>query len=428
MRSFFGQFSSLGWRIAGFLAVVATIGGHAVVQAQQHVFSPVGPTGALDTNWAGGPNFAGPFNLGNAPTGTWTSAFVAIDYAGSSAAADQWSNEARVALHSQAWDNFLNLPGNAASGPANAGTVYWAATSAASNSTGSIAARPDLYWSVTTLSNAIVSDGSQAVYLSSRQTYGGGGASATHANIRVVLNPNIVQGLGNGLTLPSTFTDMGTFAVGNTSVDVNINNTQTGADGISWLRFQVNQDVTADNAFDLFTRPGANGATDPRITLFRNTASGLFAVASTDDMAGTVQAGLTFGSSDTTGFDRDQYGALGNAGFFNGRGGTLALPALNPFGYYSGVAGNGRLLAGEEYFLAVSHWSGTAPFVTTVGGLEITDDEVRLGTLNMGLGNPSTALGDGNVVLSFRSVPEPGSMAFVAIAGASVLFRRRRRD
>lgn len=426
MKSIFGRFQSLGWRIAGLMAVVVAMGGSAVATAQQHVFAPVGPTGALGTTWAGGPNFAGPFNLGNAPTGTWTSAFIAIDYTGSSAAADQWSSEARTALHSAAWDDFLNLPGSSPNGPANAGTVYWAAPGAAANSANSTAARSNLYWSVTNLTNSIVSDGNQAVFLSSRQTWGGGGASAAHANIRVVLNPNIVQTLGNGLALPSTFTDMGTFAVGNTSVDLNINNTQTGADGISWVRFQVNQDVDADNAFDLFTRPGSVGSTDPRVTLFRNTASGLFAVASTDDMAGTVQAGLTFGSSDTTGFQRDQYGAPGTAGFFDGRGGTLNLAALNAFGYYSGTAGNARLMAGEEYFLAVSHWSGTAPFVTTEGSLEITSDEVRLGTLNMGLGNPSTALGDGNVVLSFRSVPEPGSLAFVAIAGASVLFRRRR--
>lgn len=426
MKSIFGRFKSLGWQIAGLMAVVVAMGSNAVATAQQHVFAPVGPTGALDTTWAGGPNFAGPFNLGNAPTGTWTSAFIAIDYTGSSAAADQWSNEARTALHSAAWDNFLNLPGSSANGPANAGTVYWAASGAASGSAANTAARNDLYWSVANLSNSIVSDGNQAVFLSSRQTYGGGGASATHANIRVVLNPNIRQsGLGTGLALPSAFTDMGTFAVGNTSVDVTINNTQTGADGISWLRFQVNQDVTADHAFDLFTGAGATGTTDPRVTLFRNTATGLFAVASTDDM-GTVQAGLTFGSDDIAGFSRDTYGvAAGDAAFFNGRGGTLELAALNDFGYYSGTAGNARLMAGEEYFLAVSHWSGTAPFVTN-SGLEITNDEVILGALNMGIGNPGTALGEGNVVLSFRSVPEPGSLAFVAIAGASVLFRRRR--
>ncbi len=394
--------------------------------AQQHVFAPVGPTGSLGTTWEGQFQFS-PFILGNAPTGTWTSAFVAIDWTGSTTG--QWSSEAQTALHSQAWDPFFNPPGNGAA-PANSGTVYWSAATAATGSGNTTGATNNIYWSVANLNNPIVSNGSQTVYLSSRQNWvGTGGASATHANVRVVLNPNIVTGLlGNGLGIPSAYTDLGTFAVGSTSHDVAINNTETGDAGFTWLRFQVDRDVTANDAFDMFTSDAPGGTPqDPRVSLFRNTANGLFAVASTDDMPGTLHSGLTFGSADTAEFGRDGYGAPGTAGFFNGRGGTLAIPDLNPYGYYSGTAGAARLFAGEEYYVAISHWSGTNPFAEQ-GDLVITADQVILGGVNMGMNGPATALGNGNVLFSFRSVPEPGSFAILALGGIAMMVGRRRRS
>lgn len=410
-------------------ASVVLAGLTAQVNAQQHVFAPVGPTGALGTTWQG-PNADAPFLLGNAPTGTWTSAFIAIDWSGSSPAADQWGSEARTALHSQAWDQFFNPPG-AGTSPTGSGTVFWSAPGAATSSANSIAAQPNVYWSVANLTNSINSNGSQAVYLSSRQTFAGGGASASHANIRVVLNPNIIgSSLGTGLSVPGAFTDLGTFAVGGTSHDVVINNTDTGSAGFTWLRFQVDRDVTGADAFDMFSSIAAGGDvdTDTRVSLFRNTANGLFAVASTDDIGGgNFNGGLTFGSSDAAAFGRDQYGVPGNGPtFFNGRGGTLGIAALNPFGYYSGTAGAAQLFAGEEYFVAISDWQGTNPFVTN-SGLEITNDHVSLGSLNMGLNGPIAALGNGNIVFSFRSVPEPSSFAIIALAGATLLVGRRRR-
>ncbi|HMP16686.1 MAG TPA: hypothetical protein PKD72_06675 [Gemmatales bacterium] len=386
---------------AAALSLVPTL--HA-----QYAYAPIpGPTGPVNTTWSGG------YNLGTAPAGTYNSYLVITDWGPSTVANDQWSNEARASLHGSALGA---LPGTAAAGPAGSGTIHMATPVAAFGSANNINAVTNMFW-FGDFSTNFVSTGSNDLYLSHRQTFGATG-DVTWQNLRVVLNPNVTNARTvNGIPAPTNFTDLGTLQVNNTNLSFAVDNTATGADGFSWFRFQVSQNVNTSNAFDIFTTPGATGSLDTRLTLFRNSGTGLIPVASTDDMTATLQAGLTFGSGDPTDFGRPTYDSI-SPGWFNGRGGTLALPNLTGLGYFSASPGLATLSDSLEYFLAVSHFSNTAPTAPLTGGGTFLDaDELGVtltGTVNIGLNNPTVAMGEGNVTLNFVSVPEPTSVALVA--------------
>jgi hypothetical protein len=396
--------------------VVAAAGG---VATAQHAFPAVpGPTGPINTTWSGG------YNLGTAPAGTYSSYLIIANYNGSTPVNDQWSNEARASLHG---GPLSGTPGSAAAGPAGSGTVHIATPGPAFGSAGNINPVTNMFW-FGNLSTAFNSTGSNNLYLSHRQTFGATG-DVTWSNLRVVLNPTVTNSRTvTGIAAPSTVSDLGTLGVGTTNLTVPVNNTSSGAGGFSWFRFQVDSTVNASNAFDIFTTAGAAGSSDTRLTLYRNTGSGLVPVASTDDMTGTLQAGLTFGSSDASGFDRGTYDSV-SPGWFNGRGGTLALANLDGLGYFSNVPGLATLSASEEYFLAVSHFNNTAPTAALSGGgttLNANELGVTLtGSVTVGLGNPTVAMGEGNVLLNFRSIPSPGALALAAIGGLIVTRRRR---
>ncbi|HMP02708.1 MAG TPA: PEP-CTERM sorting domain-containing protein [Gemmatales bacterium] len=394
----------------------------APVLHAQHPFAPIpGPSGGVTTTWSGG------YNLGTAPAGTYSSYLIITNWGPSTALNDQWSNEARASLHGSPLDA---APGTGTGGPANSGTIHIATPGAATGSASNINAVTNMFW-FGSLSSPFVSTGANNLFLSHRQTFNSAG-DVTWQNMRVVLDPNVTNNRTvNGIAAPAAFTDLGTLQVGNTNLTFAVDNPNTGAAGFNWYRFQVDANVDASTAFDIFTTPGATGTLDTRLTLFRNSATGLIPVASTDDMSGTLHAGLTFGSSDDTAFLRDTYDAI-SPGWFNGRGGTLALVNLNGLGYFSGVPGAATLSDSLEYFLAVSHFSGTAPTAPLTGGGTLLDlDELGVtltGTVNIGLGNPGTAMGDGNVTLNFRSIPEPTSLALLAAAmsGGAFFVRRRR--
>jgi hypothetical protein len=395
------------------LIVGLALGLTSNVLAQQYNFAPIaGPTAAANTTWLGG------YNLGTSTANTYTTYFIAADYIGSTAAADQWSNEARVSLHGSALGA---TPGTSSAGPAGSGTIHFASGSA-TGSAGNINPVANMYWTGT-LGSSFVSTGANDLYLSHRQTFSATTPVNGLSNIRVVLNPNITSGtvLGTGVAVPSTYTDLGTLVVGATSLDIAASNSNTGAAGFNWYRFQVDSNVNSlSNVFDMYTQ----GASDTRLTLFRNVpGQGLFAVASTDDIPSSgFQAGLTFGSSNTT-QDTRPYLFTGST-FFNGQGGNTTLAALSPFGYFANTAGAATLSAGTEYFVALSQFSGSAPFTTTVSGITISPTSVNIGsTINMGLGNPTVALG--STTFSIRSVPEPSALILVALAGIAGYRRRR---
>lgn len=396
--------------------VVAAAGG--VASAQIALPAVPGPTGPINTTWSGG------YNLGTAPAGVYSSYLIIANYNGSSVPADQWSNEARASLHG---GPLSGTPGTAAAGPTGSGTVHIATPAAAIGSAGNINPVSNMFW-FGNMTNNFNSDGSNSLYLSHRQTFNATG-DASWSNMRVVLNPTITNSRTvNGIAAPGVVSDLGTLGVGTTNLSLPVNNPSTGAGGFSWFRFQVDSAVNASNAFDIFTTPGAVGTSDTRLTLFRNTGTGLVPVASTDDMTGTLQAGLSFGSSDPTTFDRGTYDSV-SPGWFNGRGGTLALANMAGLEYFANAPGTATLSASNEYFLAVSHFSGTAPTATLAGGGTLLNgDELGVtltGTVTAGLGNPTTAMGIDNVVVNFRSIPSPGALALMAVGG--LIANRRRR-
>jgi hypothetical protein len=401
--------------------VAVLVAGSAVSVASAQVALPAvpGPSAPVTTTWSGG------YNLGPVPAGTYSSYLIITNWNGSTSTANQWSSEARASLHG---GPLGPTPGTAGTGPAGSGTIHVATPSAAFGSANSFIVQTNMFW-FGNMTTAFNSDGTNNLYLSHRQTFLGPGPHVSWSNMRVVLNPTVTNSRTvNGIAAPSTVTDLGTLAVGSTSLTLPVNNTSTGAAGISWFRFQVSSNVDPSSAFDIFTTPGSGGTTDPRLTLFRNTGTGLVPVASTDDMTGTLQAGLTFGSSDPTALGRNTYDSV-SPGWFNGRGGTLSLPNLDGLGYFSGVAGLATLASTNEYFLAVSHFAGSAPSAALVGGgttLDANELGVTLtGTVNIGLGNPTTALGTDNVLLNFRSLPTPGAMTLLGLGGLMAARRRR---
>ncbi len=402
-------------------AVAVLVAGSAVSVASAQVALPAvpGPSAGVTTTWSGG------YNLGPVPAGSYSSYLIITNWNGSSPAADQWSSEARASLHG---GPLGGTPGTGAGGPAVSGTIHVATPGSAIGSAGSIAAQNNMFW-FGSMGTNFNSDGTNDLYLSHRQTFTGPGPHVSWSNMRVVLNPTITNARTvNGIAAPGTVADLGTLNVGSTDLTLPVNNTSTGAGGISWFRFQVNSNVDASSAFDIFTSAGSAGSSDTRMTLFRNTGTGLVPVASTDDMTGTLQAGLTFGSSDPTALGRDTYDSI-SPGWFNGRGGTLALANLAGLGYFSGTPGAASLDATNEYFLAVSHFSGTAPTAPLTGGGTVLDmDELGVtltGTVNVALGNPGTAMGTDNVLLNFRSIPTPGAMALLGLGGLMAARRRR---
>jgi hypothetical protein len=396
---------------AGLMVALAIT---SAVQAQQYNFAPIaGPTPALTTTWSGG------YNLGTSTAGNYTSYFVAIDWLGSTALANQWSNEARASLHSGVLGA---TPGTLTTGPAGSSTIHLAKTVSATGSAGNINPVNNIRWNGN-FGTSFVSTGANNLYFSHRQSFNATPTSATWGNMRVVLNPNIISStvLGAGLAAPGTFTNLGALTVNQTSLDLAANNTNTGAAGINWYRFTVDKNVDPSNAFDMYT----SGALDTRLTLFHNTGSGLFAVESNDDTIG-LNAALTFGSSDPTAHQRD-YGT--GSALFNGRGGNLAIANLAGLGYFANTAGAATLSDTNEYFLALSHFSGTAPSATlTTTGFAINPTNVTISSsVNMAMGNPTTALGTGVVSLHFRSLPEPGSAVMLgSLLVTGMIFRRRR--
>lgn len=395
--------------------VIAAAGGAASAQV---ALPPVaGPSVPVNTTWVGG------YNVGPVPAGSYSSYLIITNWDGSTITANQWSNEARASLHSAP---LSGTPGNGAGGPTGSGTIHIATPSGAIGSAGNFDAVNNMFW-FGNLANPINSVGSTDLYLSQRQTFSGV-PSVTWSNMRVVLNPTITDDRTlNGLATPGAVTNLGTLAVGNTNLTIPVTNTSTGADGFSWFRFQVGSNVSAADAFDLFTSPGATGSVDTRLTLFRNTGTGLVPVASTDDMTGTLQAGLTFGSSDNTALGRSTYDSV-SPGWFNGRGGTLGLPNLAGFDYFAGVPGAATLSAGTDYFLALSHFAGTTPAASLAGGTVLNMDELGVtltGTVTIAMGNPTTALGTDQAVLNIRSIPAPGAFAILGLGGLVATRRRR---
>lgn len=408
----------------GFLFTLGALVTMASLGYAQHQYGPAGPINDVGTTWTGG------LALGTSPSGTYSSYLVVTDWGGSSPANDQWSSEARFSLHG---GPLSGAPGTGAGGPAGSGTIHVAVASTAVGSANNVNSQTDMFW-FGNFANAYTSDGSNDLYFSARQTFAGGG-QADWSNIRVVLNPNVNDTRTlNGLAGPANFTDLGTLIVGNTAMNMAVDNTNTGEDGASWFRFQVDKNVGPDRAFDIFTSGVAGGANqnfDTRVTLWRTTASGLIPVAGTDDMGGTngLHGGVTFGSSDPNGLRRNEYNS-NHPLFFNGRGGTQTL-ANAPLDYYANNAGAGRLFASEEYFLRVSHFSGTA-FTSSIlgGGTTLGGDGVSVnlvGDVTFGAGNPTTAMGIGNVQLNFYSIPEPSSaLLLTGLLGAMISIRRRK--
>lgn len=251
------------------------------------------------------------------------------------------------------------------------------------------------------------------------------GATASWNNTRVVLDPIINDNRTRaGLAVPTSFTNLGTLTVGQTSLNLN-----TGpASARVWYRFSVNADVTnvAQNAFDIFTA-GTTGF-DPRITLFRQTSSGLLPVADTDEShPGSRNAALSFGSGDATSNGRFTYPASAPSGFFVGQGGNVAAPTGYESGYYANTLGAASLRAGETYWLGVQYWGSQ---ITS----SLANESVSLGLDGISAnfsGNYNLSWTEipnnpvANMAISFRSIPSPGVLAIVVVGGVWSSRRRR---
>jgi len=407
-----------------FVALGAALGAAGLASAQVALTPVAGPSDPTTTTWSGG------YNLGPVVAGSYNSYLIITDWGGSTNFS--WSSEARASLHGSALGP---LPGTGTGGPSGSGTIFAATSGAASNSFSSTAAVNNIFW-LGNLGTNFESDGTSDLFLSHRSTFGTTGG-AQWSNMRVVLNPRVTtvsEPTLFGLSTPAAFTDLGQLSVGSTNQTIAVNNTATGPAGTSWFRFTVNADVNSSNAFDAYTTPGPDGSLDTRLSVFRMTDNGLVPVASTDDMpSGALQGGVTFGSADTTAFGRDEYDTpAAAAGFFNGRGGISTLPAMAGFGYFAGTPGAATLMAGTEYFIAVSHFTGSLPAAAlTGGGTFLSADELGVtltGTVTASLpaAGPSSALGEGNVLLNIRSIPAPGAIALLGLAG--LVGSRRRRD
>jgi hypothetical protein len=406
-----------------FVALGAALGAAGLASAQVALTPVAGPS-TVGGDWSGG------FNLGPVQAGNYSSYLIITNWG--AGGGDPWSLEDRASLHG---GPLGPIPGTSTLGPAGSGTVYAATAAAATGSANSGAAVNNMFWFGGLAAGGFSSDGTTDLYLSHRRTFTAGGTTSILSNMRVVLDPTVTDSRTLvGFSGPSAFTDLGQLSVGGTNQTIAVNNTATGPAGISWFRFTVNADVNSSNAFDAYTTPGPDGSLDTRLSVFRMTDNGLVPVASTDDMpSGALQGGVTFGSADTTAFGRDEYNTpAAAAGFFNGRGGISTLPAMAGFGYFAGTPGAATLMAGTEYFLAVSHFTGSLPAAAlTGGGTFLSADELGVtltGTVTASLPatGPGTALGEGNVLLNIRSIPAPGAIALLGFAG--LVGSRRRRD
>ena len=406
-----------------FVALGAALGAAGSASAQVALPTVAGPSAGVGTTWSGG------YNLGPVQAGNYSSFLIITDWGGSMI--DQWSNEARAALHG---GPLSATPGTGGGGPSGSGTNFTPFTAAFTGSTNTANAVNNMFW-FGNLANPFVSNGATDIYLSHRQTFAAVG-DAQWSNMRVVLDPTVTNNRTLvGFSGPSAFTDLGQLSVGGTNQTIAVNNTATGPAGISWFRFTVNADVNSSNAFDIFASDGPNATNfDSRLSVFRMTDNGLVPVASTDDMNGGVnrQGGVTFGSADTEAFGRDEYAPATAANFFDGRGGTLTLANMSGFNYFANTPGAATLAAGTEYFIALSWWSGSGPLAALTGGATVLNED-QLGvsltgtvTASLPVAGPGTALGEGNVLLNIRSIPAPGAIALLGLAG--LVGSRRRRD
>jgi len=371
------------------LAIGLPCGGPA---AAQYVFAPVPASGPhQSTDWQGG------FNLGTAASGTYTSYFIATDWA--TTAGDQWSTEARAALHG---GPLGASPGSAFFGPVDSGTNYAATYGPPAGSRSDPTPRTNMHWRGS-LDTPFMSDGSTPLYLSTRQTWSNADPlldMATWSNIRVVLDPVINETtLTTGAPVPTVATNLGTLAVGSTGLSLSVSNTATGAAGISWYRFTVDSPVDSTNAFDFYTTVGGEPVRSV-LSLFADSATGLLPVASDSgmDYFSGSDSGLTFGSTDASQFQRLSY-QVPNPGFFDGRGGTIALDGFGPSdGYYDDVPGAALLSPGTDYYLAVGRPDAGFIDATVTGSVaigaggtvSITNERfvgVTTGTLPLGTGN-----------------------------------------
>ncbi len=378
--------------ISSSILVLAAIAGSA--QAQQ-IFSAGNLTA---TNTVQGQL------LGNATSGAST---FLITTNWSANAGSPYSNEARFALNSD---------------PSGSGTSYRGPGAFGSGTANNSSATT--LFSYGTLA-APVSAGAP-VALRYNQTFAG--SSATWSNTRVVLNPTINDNATrSGLSVPATFTDLGTLAVGSTNLSINAANTASGAAGRNWYRFAVSGNVTNSigNALDIF---GGN-AGDSGLVVFRQTASGLIPIAEGDDIAGAANrgAGVSFGSSDATSNFRATYAPAGNATYFQGQGGDRGAVSGYDAGFFSGTPGAASLLAGETYFIGFSNYSPYLTSTLTGGGASLGADGTSVnvtGAYGLAWGNPTAALGSA-ATLEIRSVPTPGAMALMGLGGLLVARRRR---
>lgn len=363
------------------------------------VLPTIASTGSYPTrSWENG------FPLGPVPAGTYSTYFIATDW--SASGGSQSSQEARLSLHSAP---LASVPGNLQSGPLDSGTIYLSTAQQAIGSGADTTARSDMYWSGA-FSHPVASDGTAGMFVSTRQTYAApspGANTATWSNVRVILDPDIQDSVEISAPAPPfSATDLGNLPVGQTDLTLPIRNELTGPPGISWYKFTVDAPVDTDNAFDFYTVVGQQEV-DTRLSLFRAGLPGLLPVASTDDMGSLLQAGLSFGSADTTQFQRQSY--LGaNGSWFNGRGGSTTVPPLSETdGFYVNVPGAARLLPGEAYYLAVSQFSGGKLTVTAQEAVNIAVDGVVsiTGSREISYSDPIRAMGDGDVILTIRSNP-----------------------
>lgn len=369
------------------------------VLADPLVLPTIASTGSYPTrSWENG------FPLGPVPAGTYSTYFIATDW--SASGGSQWSTEARLALHAAP---LAAVPGNRDSGPLDSGAIYLATAQQATNAGTGTTPRNNMYWSGA-FSDPLTSDGTAGLFVSTRQTYAApspGANTATWSNVRVILDPDIQDSVEISAPAPPfSATDLGNLQVGQTNLTLPIRNELTGPPGISWYKFTVDAPVDTDNAFDFYTVVGQQEV-DTRLSLFRAGVPGLLPVASTDDMGSLLQAGLSFGSADTTQFQRQSY--LGtNGSWFNGRGGGTAVPPLSATGgFYANVPGAARLLPGEAYYLAVSQFSGGKLAVTAQEAVNIAVDGVVsiTGSRAISYSDPIRAMGDGDVILTIRSNP-----------------------
>lgn len=261
----------------------------------------------------------------------------------------------------------------------------------------------------------------QNVAINYRQNFSG--ATGTFANTRVVLNPIInAVTTRTGLSVPASFTDLGKFDVGQTSLTLPVSGGTR-----QWFRFQVDGAVSNSlgNALDIFT----TGSFDSRLVLFRQTAIGLLPVANTDDIASgsNLNAALSFGSANPASNGRGTYAQPGATNFFAGQGGTEAAPVGFDAGYFAGPAGAASLSSTEVYWLGLQNWngvlssSGPAPTATLGSdGVSVNITDTR--TLTWA----STTTSISATTLNIRSIPSPGAAGVVLVAGVFATRRRRR--